>query len=111
VAAARAELQAERLNGAGNRAYYAMFHAARAALERRGIDTRGQRHGAVLREFSRLFVGDGPLAREHGRSIRKAQELRNIGDYDEAPPDRDDVAAAVENAEAFVDAVGSLPGT
>jgi hypothetical protein len=50
------------------------------------------------------------LSRHHGRSIRKAQELRNVGDYDEAPPDRDDVAAAVKDAEAFVDAVGSLPG-
>jgi uncharacterized protein (UPF0332 family) len=35
LASARADLEAGRLNGASSRAYYAMFHAARAALEKR----------------------------------------------------------------------------
>jgi hypothetical protein len=105
---ARADFESGRLNGASSRAYYAMFHAARAALEARGIATGGQRHGAVSRRFGLTFVKHGPLATAHGRNLNKALEIRNEGDYDLDPPDRDDVAATVGNAAAFVDAVAAL---
>jgi uncharacterized protein (UPF0332 family) len=103
-----ADLEAGRLNGASSRAYYAMFHAARAGLEARGIATGGQRHGAVIRRFGLTFVKDGPLPTAHGRNINKALEIRNEGDYDVMPPDRDDVATTVRNAAAFVAAVAVL---
>jgi uncharacterized protein len=51
LASAKADLEAGRLNGASSRAYYAMFHAARAALETRAIATGGQRHGAISGRF------------------------------------------------------------
>lgn len=105
---ARADLEAGRLNGASSRAYYAMFHAARAALEARAIATGGQRNGAVIRRFGLTFVKNGPLATAHGRNINKALEIRNEGDYDLVPPDRDDVATTLSNAEAFVGAVVAL---
>ena len=105
---ARADLGAGRLNGASNRAYYAMFHAARAALDARGAATGGQRHGAVIRRFGLAFVKGGPLGAAHGRNLNKAFEIRNEGDYDLEPPDRDDVVATVANAAAFVDAVAAL---
>jgi uncharacterized protein (UPF0332 family) len=56
---ASADLEAGRRNGASSRAYYAMFHAARAALETRGIATGGQRHGTVIGRFGRTLVKDG----------------------------------------------------
>ena len=105
---AHAHLEAGRLNGASNRAYYAMFHAARAALEARGAATGGQRHGAVIRRFGLTFIKNGPLGGAHGRNLNKALEIRNEGDYDLEPPDRDDVVATVDNAAAFVDAVAAL---
>ena len=66
---ARADFSADRLNGASSRAYYAMFHAARAALEARGTTTGGQRHGAVIRNFGLTFVKNGPLDPVHGRNL------------------------------------------
>jgi uncharacterized protein (UPF0332 family) len=90
LASARTDLEAGRLNGASSRAYYAMFHAARAALEARGIATSSARHGAVIRRFGLTFVKNGPLDAAHGRNLNKALEIRNEGDYDLGAPDRDD---------------------
>ena len=42
------------------------------------------------------------------RNLNKALEIRNEGDFDLEPPDRDDVVATVGNAAAFVDAVAAL---
>lgn len=72
LASAKADLEAGRLNGASSRAYYAMFHAARAALEARGIATGGQRHGTIVSRFGRTFVKQGPVdAALGGRSTRR----------------------------------------
>jgi uncharacterized protein (UPF0332 family) len=110
LASAKADLDAGRLNGASSRAYYAMFHAARAALEMRGITTGGQRHGTVIGRFGRTFVKKGPLDPALGRALNKALELRREGDYDLASPDPDDIRVALQNAEALVDAISELCG-
>jgi uncharacterized protein (UPF0332 family) len=59
-----------------------MFHAARAALEMRGIATGGQRHGTIIGRFGRTFVKDGPLDPALGGALNKTLELRREGDYD-----------------------------
>jgi uncharacterized protein len=110
LASAKAGLEAGRLNGASSRAYYSMFHAARAALELRGIATGGQRHGTVIGRFGRVFVKAGPLDPALGRALNKALELRREGDYDLASPDPDDVRVALKNAEALVEAISELCG-
>jgi uncharacterized protein (UPF0332 family) len=53
-----------------------MFHAARAALEKRGIATGSQRHGTIIGRFGRMFVKHGPLDPALGRALNKALELR-----------------------------------
>jgi uncharacterized protein (UPF0332 family) len=108
LASAKADLQAGRLNGASSRAYYAMFHAARAALEMRGIATGGQRHGTIIGRFGRTFVKNGPLDPALGRALNKTLELRREGDYDLASPDARDVGVALEAAEALVDAIAEI---
>jgi uncharacterized protein (UPF0332 family) len=85
-----------------------MFHAARAALETRGIATGGQRHGAIIGRFGRTFVKDGSLDPALGRALNKTLELRKEGDYDLASPDADDVRAAVQNAEALLQAISQF---
>ncbi len=110
LASAKADLRAGRLNGASSRAYYAMFHAARAALEMRGIATGGQRHGAIIGRFGRTFVKDGPLDPALGRALNKTLELRREGDYDLASPEPQDVRAAPQNAEVLVAAISKLCG-
>ena len=108
LASAKADLRAGRLNGASSRSYYAMFHAARAALEMRGIATGGQRHGAIIGRFGRAFVKDGPLDPALGRALNKTLELRREGDYDLASPDADDVRVALRDAAALVEAISEF---
>jgi uncharacterized protein (UPF0332 family) len=110
LASAKADLEAGRLNGASSRACYAMFHAARPALETRGIATGGQRHGTIIGRFGGTFIKQGSLDPALGRALNKALELRREGDYDLASPDPDDVRVALQDAERLVEAISELCG-
>lgn len=78
------------------------------ALESRNVKGTSKRRGALITTFSRHFVKDGPLAAEVGRAINETQELRHEADYEGLPLSRDDVARAVQAAEAFVAAIERL---
>ena len=101
---ARRDFAAGDLDGAANRLYYAMFHAARAALLRVGEPAQGK-HGTIIGRFGRRFCKDGPLAPEFGRALNEAQELRIEGDYGAATADAAQVESYIETAETFVVAV------
>jgi len=107
LASAKRDLDAGDLDGAANRLYYAMFHAARAALLSIGEPAQG-RHGVIIAQFGLHFCKDGPLSTELGRAINEAQELRIEGDYGAGTPDATEVAAYVAKAEQFVAAVKSI---
>lgn len=109
AASARSLLDNGDLEGASNRAYYAMLHAARAALLDVGEPAVGK-HGTIIGRFGLRFVKDGPVPLELGRAINNAQHLRNISDYHPGPPDGEAVAATVSSAEQFVATVRSLLG-
>lgn len=115
LASAKRELAAGDLDGTANRLYYAMFHAARAALLNIGEAAQG-RHATIIAQFGRRFCKDGPLPTELGRAINEAQELRLEGDYGAGTPDATEVAAYVAKAEQFVAAVkgvvsGAMPSS
>ena len=95
LASAKRELAAGDLDGTANRLYYAMFHAARAALLSIGEAAQG-RHATIIAQFGRRFCKDGPLPTELGRAINEAQELRLEGDYGAGTPDATEVAAYVQ---------------
>ena len=78
LASAKRELAAGDLDGTANRLYYAMFHAARAALLSIGEPAQG-RHGMIIAQFGLHFCKDGPVPIELGRAINEAQELRVEG--------------------------------
>lgn len=96
-------------NGAANRAYYAMYHAARAGLLSAGESGIGK-HGTIIGRFSLVLVKNGPLSPELGRAINNAQRIRACSDYEPLSPDPDDVRAMVADAREFVAAVrGIIP--
>ncbi len=65
-----------------NRAYYAMFNAARALLANRGVGPADVRtHASVWRLFSLHYIKDGPLNAELGRALAQAGRARNQADY------------------------------
>jgi uncharacterized protein (UPF0332 family) len=85
-------------NGAANRAYYAMFHAAAAALRAKRI-TLPKTHSQVLGLFSRHFVKEGLMPSSVGRALQVGEQLRYNADYRIEPVRAEDIkkvlAAAV----------------
>lgn len=110
-ASARLLLQTDDLDGACNRAYYAMFHAARAALIAAGVaDAGGKTHSGVIAAFGLHLVKSGAFPVELGRSLNHVEHVRMIADYRNEAVGIDDVRAAVDQAAAFVEAVQSQLG-
>ena len=66
---------------ANNRAYYAIFHAIRAALALKRVDS--SKHSGVIAEFRRLFIKEGLLPVEISQMIGSAFTIRNASDYDD----------------------------
>ncbi len=101
---ARLLLDAGDTDGASNRAYYAMFDAARAALLASGSDV-GKTHKGVLDAFSDRLIKNGPLPREMGRLLKYAETFRYVADYEGDPVKLSDAQEMVEQAETFVAAM------
>ena len=91
--------------GAVNRAYYAMFHAARGAIASHDIEIRSRKHRTLIGQFSRHFVVGGSLPRALGRAINEVQKLRHFGDYDAPAVAREDAEHALASAREFVTAI------
>jgi uncharacterized protein (UPF0332 family) len=108
LASARLLLDANDSDGAVNRAYYAMFNGALAALLWAGIHDHHKTHGGLIGSFGRHLVQTGHLAPEIGRSFNRIQELRLTGDYLTIPVPLDNARSAVQEAAAFVDAIQFL---
>jgi len=115
TACASAHLLLERgdSDGACNRAYYAMFDAARAALlaTRAEVSVNvGKTHSGVLSAFSLHLVKNGPVPREVGRLLKQAEEIRIVADYSGESIGPDDARRLVEAAEIFVSTLAALQG-
>ena len=68
------------LEDAASRAYYAMFHAARALLFSKGVTART--HRGTISLFGEKIVKQGILHEEFADMLRKAFDLRQKSDYE-----------------------------
>jgi len=66
-------------SGAINRYYYAAFHAARALLATREVDSA--RHAGVIALFQREFVKPGTVSTDVARALPRSFEKRLSSDY------------------------------
>lgn len=110
LSSARLLLQSGDADGACNRAYYAMFDAARAALmayqdsdEVLSLKT----HSGLISSFSLQLVKPGLIDMEMGKALNKVEDLRLIADYKGDAITLDAAGWAVEQAEMFFAAVHS----
>jgi uncharacterized protein (UPF0332 family) len=101
------------LNGACNRAYYAMFDAARAALlvceapvKLEVIKT----HSGLISAFTLHLIKSGRIPAQHGKALNQVDQIRLIADYSDEEVDREAAASAIEQANRFIEAVGSYSG-
>lgn len=97
---ARLLLGADAMEGAVSRLYYAVFHAARAALLVRGLSSKT--HSGQIRLFIQTF-GDAPVL---GRML----ELRGRADYElgDFVATREAIERELGEAEAFLERCGAI---
>jgi len=113
LASAKLLLDSGDVDGACNRAYYAMFDAARAALL--WVDAPvpaevARTHSGLITAFSLHVVKPGLVAIDHGRALNKVEDLRLIADYRGDPVTLENAAWALEQAQAFLAAIQALAG-
>ena len=108
VASAKLLLAGGDTDGACNRAYYAMFDAAHAALRYANIAERAsatKTHRGLIAAFGQHLVLGGHVSAELGSALNKVERLRLLADYTGDPVSDEDAAWAVGQSEAFVAAI------
>src|SRR3989337_1069430 len=87
-----------------NRAYYAMFYAVLALLQK--IGTVPSKHVGVISLFDTEFALKGVFPKELSRVFHKAFELRQVSDYKTGKPiPQEKAQETLNNADRFVEAV------
>lgn len=87
-----------------SRAYYAMYHAAKAALST--VNVFPKTHEGVVSEFGRKLVLAGVFPKELGRNLADAKAARETYEYSvTATVDRLEAEAILSNAQGFVTAI------
>ena len=92
-------------DGACNRAYYAMFDAARAALlvSKSVTDLSTiKTHSGLITSFSLLLVKTGHVSIELGKSLNKVEDLRLLADYKGEEIGLEQAQWALKEARVFV---------
>ena len=105
AASAKVLLDTGDADGACNRAYYAMFDAARAALLGAGAPVEpeiARTHNGLISAFSLHLVKTGRVPVALGKALNRAEELRLVADYKGDPIEHEDAAWAVDQAQGFV---------
>lgn len=96
------------VDGACNRAYYAMFDAARAAILSLNLPGRpdmGKTHRGTLSAFSEHFVKTGAVSRDLGVLLKHAETFRYVADYEGGSVELQDAQEIVQQAQVFVSAL------
>lgn len=98
---------ANRLNGAANRMYYAVFHAVCALLINDGIQVNTHRGSHAL--FSQHYIKTGILPKEYGQLYNQLQTMREESDYNCAyDVDMDEIQQRLEPAKRLIEDIEKL---
>lgn len=108
LTAAKLLLSANEFDGACNRAYYAMFNAAHAALLCSGANANPaeiRKHNSLIAAFGKYLVLTGVFPAEMGKSLNKAESIRLLADYTGEDIEPQQAEVMVGEAEHFVSVV------
>ena len=106
---AESEFLNERYHNSANRAYYACFQAAIAALQKAGVQARGGEwgHDFVQAQFNGMLINRRHLYPTELRTVlARNYTLRVQADYGEDMVSRTEAERALRRARLFVTAVG-----
>jgi uncharacterized protein (UPF0332 family) len=94
-------------DSACNRAYYAMFNAARAALQAVGQDelAMAKTHSGLVAAFGLHLVKTGHIPSELGRALAREALRRQVSDYEGDGVSLAEAQEAIRNANTFVEAI------
>jgi uncharacterized protein (UPF0332 family) len=96
-------------DGAINRCYYAMFHAASALAIHDDCDFH--KHRALISWFHREYMKTGRISRQFGEALQEAFERRCDADYtDAASFGADEISTLLGQARQFVAEVKKIVG-
>ena len=107
---ARLLIESGDADGAVNRAYYAVFGAARAALAKvRSSLALSKRHGTIYRRFDKHLVQERGFDPSLGRGfLGKQRWARQRADYEEGQLDEIVARATIGDMDRFLAAVSPL---
>lgn len=98
------------IEGACNRAYYAMFDAAHAALLRSGAlinPAEIRTHSGLIGAFGKHLVKPGLTSTELGRALNQVERIRLLADYTGEAIDTDKAVWAINQADTFLKSLAS----
>lgn len=115
LAGAQSEFDNARYNNSANRAYFACFHAAIAALDLAGVRSPGGKrdwtHTFVQGQYPGLLINRRKLYPAELRdSLNQTRFLRQRADDEPEPITRVQAARSLTRARAFVAAVATREG-
>ena len=100
-------IAANRLNGAANRMYYAVFHAVCALLINDGHQVNTHKGSHAL--FSQHYIETGMLPREYGQLYNQLQTMREESDYNCAyDVEIDELQQRIDPARRLIDDIDKL---
>lgn len=92
------------LAAAANRAYYAVFHSARAVMAIDGEDRK--RHSGVIAYFQEHYIKSGVFEKEYSYILQNAFEIRQEADYEDFYViSKDETVRQIENAQKFTNRI------
>lgn len=113
LASAQLLFSAGDYEGACNRAYYAMFDAAKAALLHLQPDddlSVAKTHNGLIAAFGLQVVKAGLVDVSLGRNLNRGQTLRQVADYTGDPLTLSDVEQLMRDANDFFSTIKKLVG-
>ena len=110
---ARILLEANSVESAADRAYYAVLHAAEAALGSRGVEP-ARSHQGVVSQLGEQLIKAGALQKSFSEYLTRGHNLRIIATYGSSELTKrielTDAERLVANAQEFVERVSALIG-
>ena len=87
-----------------NRLYYAMFYAVLALLQEKQLGT--SKHIGVISLFDREFIKNGIFDKEFSKTLHRAFELRQKGDYmEDAEVTKEDIDEMFPKTRTFINEI------
>ncbi len=106
ISAAELLFDNELYNASANRAYYAAFHAAMAALAAIGVETEAISHPAVQSKFHAELIHRRKIYPSRLKSyLRVLQDERNTADYKQDSVSKKVASSQLKKAKDFVETI------